>query len=267
MRPKAAPNPAPLPDPATLARLAEDTKLPAAAALKKWQESQAALAEVEKAERDREEGQPRRLAIPQLALWPAALDDFYRRVIRARDKADSQPRFRKFLRYQIETEQQKIRADLDQVKGHLAEQQQQIDLMAKQGRRLARDSYPGTLTLEQAAKFDENYIAQQTRRLLSPEDMDGELERRFERCQAAGFDQHTWNRVVSEYLDWWAEKRHADQVEAGRARARAHKRKKKVSEHEATLNTVNAIVQPEMGVSAAKAKKSAAALRNKQSAS
>jgi len=41
-------------------------------------------------------------AIPAPPQWPATLENFYRLVIKARDKADCQPRFKKYLRKQLD---------------------------------------------------------------------------------------------------------------------------------------------------------------------
>jgi len=87
-----------LPDASTLASLAAQAKVSPEQALKLWLGSQRLLKREEAARNRIKEARARQDSIPQPGQWPASLDDFYRIIVRAKDRTESQPRFKRYLR-------------------------------------------------------------------------------------------------------------------------------------------------------------------------
>lgn len=210
-----------LPDVATLASLAAQSRfnnLPSEKATEQalalWHDAQEVLA--------RANGDQQRLAvgpIRQPQQWPAKLEDFYRLLVKGKDKAENQPRFKRFLCYQIETERKKIEEGLADATKELAETEATITRVAQREETLVRDLFPGTKTSQEAAQVLKQYISQQRRLLLRPRGADYELDKRFARWKTTEFDEPTWNRLASEYNRWWDAEKTANKARAGRARA------------------------------------------------
>jgi hypothetical protein len=87
-----------LPDASTLAGLAAQAGVSPEQALKLWLGSQRLLKREEAARNRIKEARARQDSIPQPGQWPASLDDFYRIIVRAKDRTESQPRFKRYLR-------------------------------------------------------------------------------------------------------------------------------------------------------------------------
>jgi len=87
-----------LPDASTLASLAAQARVSPEQALKLWLGSQRLLEREEAARNRIKQARASQDSIPQPGQWPASLDDFYRIIVRAKDRAESQPRFKRYLR-------------------------------------------------------------------------------------------------------------------------------------------------------------------------
>ena len=91
------------PDPDTLAMLAAQprfTNLPEADAVSAALGlRQAARDALEAARENSRQELNKAFTLPRPKQWPATLADFYRLVVRGKDKTENQPRFKRFLRF------------------------------------------------------------------------------------------------------------------------------------------------------------------------
>lgn len=94
-------------DATTLAQLAAqprftkyDPLAAAKAALEMWQECREVLGAFHRRCREAAEEQ-QRVPIPQPQQWPAPLQDFFRLIVKAKDKSENLPRFQRFLLWRI----------------------------------------------------------------------------------------------------------------------------------------------------------------------
>jgi hypothetical protein len=87
-------------DAVTLAKLAAEKGISLTEALKFLQESEAVLKTTTERQNRLQEARARLAAIPQPPQWPASLDEFYRLIVKAKDRTNCQPRFKRYLRAQ-----------------------------------------------------------------------------------------------------------------------------------------------------------------------
>jgi hypothetical protein len=162
----------------------------ATAALELLKQSQAVIAADVANHRRNEDAIKRYFGIPRPKQWPATLADFYRLVVRGKDETQNQARFKRFLRYQVDEEQQEIRRDMERA-GH-----------------------------------DSELDALKWRLLQTDEAVQKEVERRFASYEthSFGFDLHPdlpseWTRLAGEYLERWQAEKAENRRFAGLVRA------------------------------------------------
>jgi hypothetical protein len=237
------------PDAATLARCYPG--LSATEALQAWRKYESDLAGAARREKEASEWFKLLERIPQPPQWPAKLDDFYRLIVRAKDKTEAQPRFKRFLRHRILKEQKEIRQRMQT---------------------LTEEEMTGKATASQpkasGPRLTEEALQEAVDRLFN----------HYKACKTCAFQPgelpllnayfpNEWTLLALEYHDWWESEKHAAKVRAGHAGAVSPKRKRKTTEQEAVLKTVAAITGPEDAATATKAKKRVSALRKRETAS
>lgn len=240
------------PDASTLAHLAAQPRfapLPpkqaVADALELLKQSQTVLDLDDNKRRCCDDALKRYQAIPQPNQWPATLNDFYRLIVRAKDETECQPRFKRFLRYRVEKEQQEIR--------------QKIETVPERDHR--DESTPSEFN---TLKF----------RLLNTEEaVEKAVDRLFERHKADSFERSElppldpylpdkWTQLAMDYLEWWEVEKTAAKARAGRERAEKaaaakaaaafaanpeappHKSKRKLTEVESLTKLAHAVEKP-----------------------
>jgi hypothetical protein len=198
-----------MPDADKLAKLAAQPRfahLPpeqaAKAALKFWRESQAAIADDNEGRHRLDDARRRYQSIRQPPQWPATLSDFYRLIVRGEDETINQPRFKRFLRYIVEKEQQEIRQQIEKLP--------ECEITGKK-----------TPPLLNALRLQQ---------LETPQAVEGEVDRRFADFKGRRFQPSElpildpylpdeWTRLAQDYLEWWEAEKHEAKRRAGRARA------------------------------------------------
>jgi hypothetical protein len=142
-------------------------------------------------------------AIAKPKQWPAALDDFYRLIVRGKDKTENQPRFKHFLRYMVEKEQQEIRQEIERV--------------------------------PECERRDEStssvFCTLSFRLLETDQAVEREVDRRFADYKAHQFQPselpildpyhpNEWTRLARDYLEWWEAEKTAAKARGGRERVK-----------------------------------------------
>lgn len=204
------PHPLPsTPEAATLARLAAQPRFAnmtpeqaPAAALELWKQSQTVLDLDDNKRRCCDDAHKRYQAIPQPNQWPATLNDFYHLIVRAKDKTECQPRFKRFLRYMVEKEQQEIR--------------QKIERVPERDHR--DESTPSEFnTLKFRLLNTKEAVEKAVDRLF-----EHHKENSFERSELTPLDPYLpdkWTQLAMDYLEWWEVVKTAAKARAGRERA------------------------------------------------
>lgn len=198
------------PDGATLAHLAAQPRFAnmtpeqaPAAALELWKQSQALVGLDAKKRRCCDDALRRYKAIPQPNQWPATLNDFYHLIVRAKDKTECQPRFKRFLRYMVEKQQQEIRQKIERV--------------------------PECESRDESTPSKFNTL--KFRLLETGEEVQKEAERRFARYKQHQFQPSElpplapylpdeWTQLAMDYQEWWEAEKTAVKARAGRERAK-----------------------------------------------
>jgi hypothetical protein len=223
----------PLPDTATLANLAAQARFSeltpqeaAAEALELWRAADTLL----KAEHDKDThgaalgrwvyGLPPG-DVPMPKTWPATLQDFYKSVVRGKDETESQPRFKRFLRYRVETDQTWLRAEMSQIP-----EAQRTD-----------ESTPSPWNTNKFRLLG-------TFEHLDNKAVDREVEREFAKYKSLSFeaprihDRHEWSHLAEAYLHWWKVAALEGKRKGGLAtQAKKAEEKKKRENTAATLDT------------------------------
>jgi hypothetical protein len=204
-----------LPNVETLAHLAAQARFKdemnpgnaALAALNLWREckrtldSQGTLAQADKKTHADK-------APPFPKTQPVTLDDFYRCVVKAKNETENQPRFKKFLRFTLGTEQAALRSRRDAAKRN-------ADFFANPDD--GKDFRDAVVRLEA--------------QIMADDAMDVEYERRFVERKKNPFTEREWYRLASDYVQWWRIEKHRNHSNASRKRwdrSAAKKRRKKV---------------------------------------
>ncbi|HEY3862043.1 MAG TPA: hypothetical protein VGO59_09160 [Verrucomicrobiae bacterium] len=156
---------------------------------------------------------------PMPEKFPATLDDFYRLIVKGKKKADNQPRFRKFLSWQIDAAESAKIFNLNDIRMRLARLEEQITDAAKRGVILVQASVPGSLSPKETAELLKKSIVQQESSLLDAKQRERLLDARFTLYSTDGIDDLTWHICSEEYPRWWLPEKTAKKKAAGRARA------------------------------------------------
>lgn len=214
-RPAAAPF-SDLPTVETLAHLAaqarfKDEMMPgnaALAALNLWRECKRTLdgqRTLAKADKERNAHK----VPPYPKTQPVTLDDFYRHVVKAKDKTENQPRFKRFLRNALETEQAKLRRRRDAALN-------------------SANSYSNPAD----GKDFRDAVARLEAQIVADDAMEAKYKRRFAERKEKPFTESEWYDLASQYIEWWPPEKLRIKSEAARKRwdrIPAKKRRKKVA--------------------------------------
>jgi hypothetical protein len=140
---------------------------------------------------------------------PVTLDDFYTHVVGARDENENQPRFKKFLRYTLGTEQAALRSRRD---------------AAQKNANFYANPDDGKDFRDSVARLEPNIVADDA--------MDAEWERRFEERKTNPFTEGEWYSLASDYIHWWIPEKARMKSDAARKRwntSPAKKKRKKIA--------------------------------------